>query len=235
MSRPIVTGFARRLESAMILTVLALTLGLSVLWLFTAIQTWPAMQVERILAMGETPSSAQLATALEKSRGLDETLLPGPHLHYPALLIAKLDTLREGDTLPDVHLLGVASASLLQSLAREPVDTDAWARLAYFRYVLDGPSEKVIAALRLSIYTAPASRDLLVWRLALAVGNQAFWTPELWQMFRSQILLSWMDDPRRLIRTALAHDLLPLVRLVLAAEQGQLRQLEALLPRNVPR
>ncbi|TVQ96279.1 MAG: hypothetical protein EA399_16145 [Desulfovibrionales bacterium] len=235
MPRSSRTGLARRLEPALILTVLVAALGLCLLWLFTATQTWPALQVERLLAMGETPSSAQLTTALEKSRGLDKTLLPGPHLHYPALLIAKLDTLREEDTIPDAPLLGIARASLGQSLAREPVDADAWAQLAYFQYVLDGPSEDVIAALRLSIYIAPTKTDLLGWRLALAARNQAFWTPELTQMIRSQILLAWRDNPRRLVRTALEFELLPLVQLVLAAEPGQLRQLQPLLPRNAAR
>jgi len=170
----------------------------SSLWLGTAQKAWKTDMLKRITNQGRQVPNMLLADLWQRSKNLDQTFLPGGHLHRPGL-IAHLMLM--GRTLPTELKASVTdngTEALCRALSREPAYSLSWARLAWFRYLSKGAGPAVIAALRMSIYTAPAKKNLLLWRIHMAGLNMVYWDNDFEELLRRQIYLAWRISPARL-------------------------------------
>jgi hypothetical protein len=167
-------------------------------WLATAHQTWPLVMLERNINRGKEVSQKTLIRAWEQVQSLDSTFLPGRHVHVPGL-VAQLVIMDDG--LP-IHLRAEAlvqgKESILNALAREPANAHAWARLAMFRHMENGPSPGIVSALRMSVYAAPAMKSLIFWRIRMAGLCYVHWDPAFENLLKWQILLAQRISPRKL-------------------------------------
>ena len=196
-------------------------LVISAVWLITSARAWHAHQVEQLIKNGHLVSRQLLMETLEKSRHLDKTVIPGTHLHAPALLAAGLH--RESDSVESVNnkILADALESAKLALSREPADAFAWAQLAYFTYTLNGPSADALNALRMSIYISPYKYNLIFWRLEMAALNADFWDDRMADLIRRQILIAWKENPELFVEIAKPYGLLPFAREVISDDPEQ--------------
>jgi hypothetical protein len=190
--------FSKTFQLLFITTIALVGFGLSSLWLGTAQKAWKADMLKRITNQGRRIPNMLLLELWQKSENLDQTLLPGGHLHRPGLIAHLL--LMDG-TLPTElrsSVIDKGTEALCTALSREPADSLSWARLAWFRYLSKGAAPAVVAALRMSIYTAPAQKNLLLWRIHMAGLNLAYWDKDFEELLRRQIYLAWRISPARL-------------------------------------
>jgi hypothetical protein len=220
-------------ELILILLSALIVLAISVVWLINSAGAWQAHQVERLLKNGHLLSRETLMRTLEKSRDLDKAFIPGSHLHAPALLAANIPMASEdADQAVNQKILSDARESAKRALSREPADALAWAQLAYFTYILDGPSREALNSLRMSIYIAPYKYNLIFWRIEMAALNGAFWDNQMADLVRRQILIAWSADPDLLAQTAIDYGLVPFTREILSADPEKLNQFETLINRQ---
>ncbi len=226
---------SRSKELVLILLVTLIGLGMALTWLESAARAWPVLQVERLLTREQPVAPERLAAILEKAWELNPRFLPGRQVHAPILIAAYLYSVRNpiDEEQSDLPAQGVHAAR--QALALEPANAQTWARLAFFEYVMSGPSATGSEALRLSVYTAPAKPNLLYWRLGLLARHQAFWDYQMVELIRSQILLAWRANPKLLVDTIQLHGLTAITRLILAPHPNQLRQLDSRLEQQAPK
>ncbi|MDW7712457.1 MAG: hypothetical protein SCH98_18490 [Deferrisomatales bacterium] len=219
-----------RREACLVVAAALAALAGAAVWLAAEGRAWPVFLVERLLLQGKEVPPEALHAAWERAPDPEEALLPGRSLHYRSLLAVPLTADPDRPLAERVELLAAALPDAESALARDPADAHAWARLAYLRHGLHGPSPAVVAALRMSVYAAPAQPDLLNWRLELAARSRDYWDPDFADLVRSQLLRSWEANPRALARTAAASGLAPLAREALARDPDALARFEALLP-----
>jgi hypothetical protein len=195
----------------------------SLLWLFTAQNSWTGVMLERRINLGEQVSGETLVKVWEAIQDLDRSFLTGGHVHLP-VLAGQLMVLDESIPPEDRAraLLRAEDAALL-ALFREPAQSFSWARLAWFRYIQEGPSAESLSFLRMSIYTAPAKRSLLFWRLRLSALHRQFWDDDFENLLKRQIVFAWRVSPARLDRAASESGIENLAREVL---QDSLQDLE---------
>jgi hypothetical protein len=195
----------------------------SLLWLFTAQSSWKGVMLERRINKGEQVSGQTLVKVWEDIQDLDSSFLTGGHVHLP-VLAGQLMVLDESIPPEDRAraLLRAEDAALL-ALFREPAQSFSWARLAWFRYIQEGPSAESLSFLRMSIYTAPAKRSLLFWRLRLSALHRQFWDDDFENLLKRQIVFAWRVSPARLDRAASESGIENLAREVL---QDALQDLE---------
>lgn len=79
-----------------------------------------------------------------------------------------------------------------EALKRNPANAYAWSRLAYARYIYNGPSRLVAEPLVQSIQAAPYEPALLPSRIVLALKIEKYWTPELAALFPQQLERAWL-------------------------------------------
>jgi hypothetical protein len=84
-----------------------------------------------------------------------------------------------------------AQADLEFGLANAPARGVAWAQLAAARQAIDGPSAKAVAALMMSIDTAPMMEALWPSRLRLILDNQQFFTPQERDRIGAYVVTNW--------------------------------------------
>jgi hypothetical protein len=84
-----------------------------------------------------------------------------------------------------------SQADLEFGLANAPARGVAWAQLAAARQAIDGPSAKTVAALMMSIDTAPMMEDLWPSRLRLILDNQQFFTPQARERIGAHVVTTW--------------------------------------------
>lgn len=82
-------------------------------------------------------------------------------------------------------------------LGNAPARGVSWARLASARQALDGVSFKVVAALMMSIDTAPMMAPLWPSRLQLILDNWQFFTPQQRERLAAYVALTWRMSPNR--------------------------------------
>ena len=165
----------------------------------------------------------------EQCLGLERTLLPGRHTHYPALaaqVLAKGEGF-DSDRMTAALAQGLESAR--HALAREPADAYAWARKAWMEYSLNGESPVIINALRMSVYCKPAGESLVFWRIYMSGLNRVFWDPDFESMLRRQIIQAWNISPHRLVSTVEEMGMEDLARQVLYAYPVDLQKFEELI------
>ncbi|MBY0319838.1 MAG: hypothetical protein K2X72_14035 [Reyranella sp.] len=90
-----------------------------------------------------------------------------------------------------------AEADLEFGLANAPARGVAWAQLAAVRQAINGPSAKVVAALMMSIDTAPMLEDLWPSRLRLILDNQQFFTPQERDRIGAYVSTTWRASSDR--------------------------------------
>ncbi len=195
----------------------------SLLWLFTAQNSWTGVMLERRINLGEQVSGETLIKVWEDIQDLDRSFLTGGHIHLPVLAgqLMVLD-----DSIPPedrARALLRAEEAAFTALAREPANSFTWARLAWFRYIQEGPSAESLSFLRMSIYTAPAKKSLLFWRLRLSALHRQFWDDDFENLVKRQIVFAWRVSPARLDRAASESGIENLAREVL---QDSLQDLE---------
>lgn len=95
-----------------------------------------------------------------------------------------------------------AIALLEEGLARKPLNTHAWVRLALARLRRDGPGPAVLAALRQSIYTGPNAGGLSFPRIAMLLRHRPLGA-DMEAMLAQQIRLAWRADRKRLVALAM--------------------------------
>ncbi len=76
-------------------------------------------------------------------------------------------------------------------LGNAPARGVSWARLASARQALDGVSVKVVAALMMSIDTAPMMAPLWPSRLQLILDNWQFFTPQQRERLAAYVVMTW--------------------------------------------
>lgn len=188
----------RRFELILVGVVAVVGLLAAGVWAYTGVKSWKAEMLERKVNMGGEVSPETLVEVWEQARGLDETFLTGTHVHLPGLA-AQMVVLE--DRLPmaiRVEALMDGEASVRNALAREPAHSHGWARLAWFEQFQNGPSPRVVDALRMSIYTAPAKKSLLLWRIETAGVNREHWDDEFENLVRRQVVYGERVAPGRL-------------------------------------
>lgn len=198
------------------------------LWLATAWQAWPGVVLESAVNHKEAVSPRTVMAVWERSRGLEEATLPGPHLHFAGLAGYKLVQDPGLSVYRRAEILLQAERATRQALLREPAEARAWARLAWFLHIRQAAAGQPLAALRMSLYLAPADRDLVFWRLKMAAGYRAAWDADFEQLLRRQVSLGWRISPTRLVKTAKAARLEDWVRGVLSSDPEALEGFDAL-------
>ena len=206
--------------------------GFALLWLWTAQKGWKGMMLERRINQEQTISQETLAHVWDNVKELNSTFFTGSHVHFPGLAgqMLIMDESVPAEVRSTVFIS--SEASIRNALTREPADSFAWARLAWLSYLQSGPSPGSLAALKMSIYTAPAKKSLLFWRIRLCVQNRAYWDEELTSLLKRQIALAWSVSPGRLAAVAAESGIEDLSKEVLQGKPEDLKRFEHLLSRH---
>ncbi len=109
----------------------------------------------------------------------------------------------------------------------------AWAQLAAARQAIDGPSAKAVAALMMSIDTAPMMEVLWPSRSRLILDNQQFFTPEERARIGAYVVTNWRaSSDKRWVAEVIRSPLDELfVRYFLRDESGRPTELTQWLTR----
>ena len=156
-------------------------------------------------------------------------ILPGKHLFYGSTLAVAAADLSAVPEPLRMQWLAQARQALPDALAREPAHTHSWVHLAYTEWLFSGPNSKSVDALRMSIYTSPADRQISGWRLKLAGLNRTFWDAGFEELLAGQVILVWQREPKTLVEIASTHHIEDLVRHVLSDDPANLTVLMILL------
>jgi hypothetical protein len=199
------------------------------IWLWTEYKSWQGLTVARLVEQVQPISADAIIKAWDHSFGLEKTLFPGRHLHYPAMIAQMLATEEEIETDQRFAALIQGLESARHALTREPADAYAWARKAWMEYCLNGESAEVIRALRMSIYCKPAGERLIFWRIRMSGLNRQFWDQEFKNLLGRQIIYAWRISPNRLARTVSEADIEDFARQVLSIYPAELQQFKDLV------
>src|SRR5689334_3512998 len=90
-----------------------------------------------------------------------------------------------------------AQADLEFGLGNAPARGVAWAQLAAARQAIDGPSAKAVAALMMSIDTAPMMEALWPSRMTLILDNWQFFTPKERERIAAYVVTTWRQSADR--------------------------------------
>jgi hypothetical protein len=203
-----------RVELLMIGAVFLVGLASSLVWLATAQRAWPGVMFERRVLMEEPMTAETPVQVWDRIRGLEAGRLSGPHVHLPGLAAQLALQMGELDEPRRKEVFEQGRSQTRLALAREPAAAHAWARLATYRMSAGGPSEAVVAALRMSIYAAPAMKSLVFWRIRMAGLCRAHWDPEFENLIRRQIVLGRRISAQKLAATVAGSHLEALSRQV---------------------
>jgi hypothetical protein len=219
------------IQFVLFFAVLFMALTVSLVWLWTAKNSWSGVMLERQVNAGKTISGGILERVWADAANLENSFLPGRHVHIPGLAgqLIVLDT-----SLPRTFRNGVRAAlrpALTEALAREPAATFAWSRLCWLDLLLAGPNRQSLAALRMSVYTAPAKRSLLFWRLDALARHRVLWDEEIENLTRRQVAYAWKVASRKTLAWALDAGLVEMLRDVLHSPEERQR-LETLLEKT---
>ncbi len=122
-----------------------------------------------------------------------------------------------------------------EALKRNPAHSYAWARLAYARFVYNGPSALVSELLMHSILCAPHEPPLLPSRIALALQTEKYWSPELREWFPRQLERAWLREKIPTVQAVYAEGYEDRLRHWLADDPVKLKELNEILAGITPR
>ncbi|MFO1158378.1 MAG: hypothetical protein U1E60_06040 [Reyranellaceae bacterium] len=155
-----------------------------------------AQQADRVVFDLRTRQPLKLPAVLAAIQALDRAVdadpVAGRRLKRAELLAgAALSTDLPVSREQRVEWLKKAEADLEFGLANAPARGIAWAQLASVRQALYGTSEKVVAALLMSIDTAPMLDLLWPARLRLILDNWRYLTSEERERLSSHVAENW--------------------------------------------
>lgn len=174
-----------------------------------AFVAWPvangALQAQRADAAffefrtGDAPDLTAAEAALEAlDRGVAADPVAGRRLGRAEMLLAAALTPSVGTSDEQrSKWLQQAQADLDFGLANAPARGIAWAQLAAARQAIGGPSTKVVAALMMSIATAPMMEVLWPSRLRLILDNWQHFTPKERERIASYVATTWRHSADR--------------------------------------
>lgn len=135
---------------------------------------------------------AVLAALQALDRAVEVDPVAGRHLKRAELLAgAALSTHLPVSAEQRALWLKKAEGDLEFGLARAPARGIAWAQLGSVRQALHGPSDRVAAALLMSIDTAPMLAPLWPARLRLILDNWRYFAPEERERVGANVAESW--------------------------------------------
>lgn len=180
----------RQFENILILLIILAGLAASGTWLWTE---WThrreTILVERLLT-GKPLTPGGLSRTMEEFPAPDHEILPGNHLFYASTLAVAAADMPDLPQAVRLKWLQQAQNALPHALAREPAHAKAWAYLAYIEWLLAGPNQQSVEALRLSIYASPADKQILLWRLKMADWNKEFWDDDFRGLLQRQAAIA---------------------------------------------
>ena len=163
---------------------------------------WQAQKADAVFFQFRTGEQPQLReveaalTALDRAVAADP--VAGRRLGRAEMLLAAALTQSLGAREPQSSKwLEQAQSDLDFGLANAPARGVAWAQLAAARQAIDGPSTKVIAALMMSIDTAPMMEALWPSRLRLILDNWQFFTPTERDRIAAYVVTNWRASSDR--------------------------------------
>ena len=221
----------RRLELVAVAVIAVAGLAAAGLWAWTGQKSWKALMLERQVRMERQVSPKTLLEVWDRAQDLDKTFLPGTHVHLPGLVAHMMVMENRIPVEKRAAALVAGDASIRNALAREPAHAHGWARLAWFDQLYNGPSPDVVAALRMSVYTAPARNSLLFWRLESAGANSEYWDADFKNLLRRQVMYAWRVSPQRLAETVAKTPMEPVAADALSGSPEDEKHFEHLVSR----
>lgn len=199
---------------------------------------WQAQKADAAFFHFRTGERVSLAEAEAAIATLDRAVAADPvagrRLGRAEMLLAAALTANLGASEEQRSTwLKQSQADLEFGLANAPARGVAWAQLAAARQATDGPSAMTVAALMMSIDTAPMMEVLWPSRLRLILDNWQFFTPEERQRIGAHVLANWRaSSDRRWIAEVIRSPLDELfVRYFLRDEPGAQQELTQWLAR----
>jgi hypothetical protein len=175
-----------------------------------AFAAWPvangALQAQKADAAffefrtGQPPDLGGTEAALQAlDQGVAADPVAGRRLGRAEMLLAAALTPSLGASADErSKWLNQAQADLDFGLGNAPARGVAWAQLAAARQAIGGPSAKAVAALMMSIDTAPMMDALWPSRLRLILDNWQFFTPKQREQVGSYVVKTWRHSAERL-------------------------------------
>lgn len=164
---------------------------------------WQAQKADAVVFQLRTGLPMQLADVVAGVEALDRAVAADP---VAGRRLGRSELLAGAALAKDLPLtadqraawMKQALADLDYGLGNAPARGVSWARLASARQALDGPSANVVAALMMSIDTAPVMESLWPSRLHLILDNWQFFTPQQRERVAANVALSWRMSTKRL-------------------------------------
>ncbi|NBX74051.1 MAG: hypothetical protein EBZ69_09960 [Alphaproteobacteria bacterium] len=151
-----------------------------------------------------TPAETE---AFARNRAAAQRFWPSAKMHDDMAMAAlRHAEANVGDFSQFTQLLRAVEKRQTTNLALQPANPFGWARLAYVRGLLYGPSILVTLPLEKSIQTGLYEPDLMVSRATLLMNTQKFHTPYLREVFERQMITAWDWQVTRFALTQAAID-----------------------------
>ena len=163
---------------------------------------WQAQKADAVFFQFRTGEQVQLRQAEAALASLDEAVAADPvarrRLGRAEMLLATALTPNLGVTDQQrAQWLKQAHADLDFGLANAPARGVGWAQLAAARQAIDGPSANAVAALMMSIDTAPMMEAIWPSRLRLILDNWQFFTPQERERIDAYVAANWRASSDR--------------------------------------
>jgi len=161
---------------------------------------WQAQKADRVLNDLRTDQPLRLDEVETALAALDRAVAADPvagrrlgrsELAAGAAVNASLNAPRQQRT----DWMKQAQGDLDFGLANAPARGVAWARLAAARQYLEGTSARVVAAVMMSIDTAPAMEALWPARLQMILDNWQYFTPKERERIAAYVAMTWRMSP----------------------------------------
>ncbi len=178
--------------------------GVLLVWLAwpVARSAWQAQQADKAttaLRLNYRITLDELLNAIDAvDRAVESDPTAGRHLQRSELLVgAALSPNFAPSPQQRSEWLKRAQEDLDIGLGRDPVRGLQWARLSSVRYALEGPSQRTVAPLLMSIDTAPMLLPLWPARLTLILENWQVLTVAQREKIALYVARTWQLSPRR--------------------------------------
>jgi hypothetical protein len=164
---------------------------------------WQAQKADRVVFDLRTGQPMQLADVQGAVEALDRAVTADP---VAGRRLGRSEVLVGAALTKDLPLTAEQRAAWLKQaladldfgLGNAPARGVSWVRLASVRQALDGTSPKVVAALMMSLDTAPVMQPLWTSRLQLILDNWQFFTPQQRERLSAYVVMNWrMSRDRR--------------------------------------
>ncbi len=163
---------------------------------------WQAQKADAVVFELRTGQPLQLARVQAGIVALDRAVAADP---VAGRRLGRSELLAGAAVVPDLPVdkrqrdiwMKQALADLDFALGNAPARSVGWARLAAVRQAIDGTSAQVVAALMMSIDTAPMMEVLWPARLQLILDNWQFFTPQERERIAAYVVMNWRVSPDR--------------------------------------